>query len=221
MRATLSSFPGHMTTWLGNEDCSIWSSSNDQLDCWNILVNCFHSCLSRPPHLQVFFFYLSSLMGDRFLKMKVLQVSLYISHSLLVNPPPRWPSTPSTLPDVERWTSPWEYPDWERSWWQLALTSKHQRWMSPSCPTLGPGRRGRSLRNSSPESVSHRWIFWMLVFWNVFLPIYLFSDTYVIYRCWKRWRFGSLCVERAKVTDIVSTESKWPFYPSSTILWAQ
>lgn len=43
---------------------------------------------------------------------------------------------------------------------------------------------------------------------DVFLPIYLFSDTYVIYRCWKRWRFGSPCVERAKVTDIVSTESK-------------
>ena len=156
-----------MTTWPGNEDCSIWSSSSNQLDYWNSLVNCFHSCLSRPPHLQVFF-YLFFLTGDRFLKMKVLQVTLCLldfSHSLSANLPPRWLSTPSTLLDVERWTSPWEYLDWERSWWQLALTSKHQRWMSPSCPTLRPGRRGRSLRNSSPGSVSRRWIFWMLVFW--------------------------------------------------------
>ena len=161
-----------------------------------------HPC----PQLFVQTFYTSSSLlslfspGGHSLKMKVLQVTLCLldfSHRVLVNPPPRWLSTPSTLLDVEKWTSPWEYQGWERSWWQLVLTSRHQQWMSPSCPTLRPGRKGRSLRNFSPVSVSHRWIFWMVAFCLIWmfscLSFYLFSWHLQVLEKVEVWE--SLCRE--------------------------
>lgn len=48
-------------------------------------------------------------------------------NSRLESLPHRWHSTPFTLPVVERWTSRWEFPVFEKSWWQQVLTS----WLLP------------------------------------------------------------------------------------------